>query len=44
MYYWLIFKSESIVYSFLKAGINFKSEGGEDESWEFPKNIIDNYI
>ena len=36
-------KKESIINSFWKAGISLPQDGSEDEKWEFPKTIIDNY-
>ena len=37
-------QKESIINSFWKTGISLPQDGSADESWEFPKNIIDNYI
>jgi len=36
-------KKETIINSFWKAGISLPQDGSEDEKWEFPKTIIDNY-
>ena len=36
-------KKETIINSFWKAGISLLQDGSEDEKWEFPKTIIDNY-
>lgn len=41
--WWNEIKVESIKNSFRKAGISLKQDGSEDESWDFPKTIIDNY-
>jgi len=35
--------SDGIINGFKKGGINLKEDGSEDEDWQFPAKIIDNY-